>query len=458
LATLWGVAVAGLGEALGGNLEPLSGEGSDRSLANITRHTATGAASLFASAATRSALEGSSFGPNIRAGLPDVIGQALGRAIGGAARQALTAPAEQATATPGVRMTIGEQLSGAIVNLSSAGYIGDAGLDALLAPVLPLGDGLAVGTTLLEAREAAKLDIILAEHARRGGPFGNGAASDAPYIESERVNRRTVIDDWAVTPFEHRGHLANFAALVRGFGDNITPAEQMDLDRIAVSLKAEGDYVRELDAHAEQVVLATGRAIGGIWVDVAGTVITPIGVADSLVAYSNGQISAAELTIGLLPGSKLLKSGRAVEAAVINPRLTTRLTKWRDYQAAGGQLEMQGWIQATQGQSWGLGGRRGYADWIRSVESTHGNSLLSGRSANLYELYTKDGRFLKYGVSQNPYSRYSSSFMADKDIFPIASGTRREMIVLERQKVTLNPGPLNLEPWAQAARAVGRGQ
>ena len=43
-----------------------------------------GAASLIASAATRSAIEGSSFGANIRAGLPDVIGQVLGRALVGA--------------------------------------------------------------------------------------------------------------------------------------------------------------------------------------------------------------------------------------------------------------------------------------------------------------------------------------------------------------------------------------
>jgi hypothetical protein len=52
-------------------------------LGNILRHTGVGAASLLASAATRSALEGSSFGDNIMAGLPDVIGQVVGRAIGG---------------------------------------------------------------------------------------------------------------------------------------------------------------------------------------------------------------------------------------------------------------------------------------------------------------------------------------------------------------------------------------
>jgi hypothetical protein len=48
--------------------------------------------------------------------------------------------------------------------------------------------------------------------------------------------------------------------------------------------------------------------------------------------------------------------------------------------------------------------------------------------------------------------------MDDKNIYPIASGTRSDMLALERQMVTANPGPLNLEPWANAARAAGRGQ
>ena len=75
---------AGVGQRVGGRLKPLSGDGASRSLGNIGNHTAVGAASLLASAATRSAIEGSSFGKNIMASLPDVIGQAIGKAIGGA--------------------------------------------------------------------------------------------------------------------------------------------------------------------------------------------------------------------------------------------------------------------------------------------------------------------------------------------------------------------------------------
>lgn len=86
----------------------------------------------------------------------------------------------------------------------------------------------------------------------------------------------------------------------------------------------------------------------------------------------------------------------------------------------------------------------------------HGNSKLSPKPATLYELYQvgADGgqTFLKYGISQNPATRYSKSFMADKDIFRVATGTRADMLALERQMVTQNPGPLNFEPWAVKAR------
>jgi hypothetical protein len=82
----------------------------------------------------------------------------------------------------------------------------------------------------------------------------------------------------------------------------------------------------------------------------------------------------------------------------------------------------------------------------------HGNSGLSSRPAILYELYLKDGTFLKYGISQNPATRYSNTFMADKEIFRVATGPRADMLALERQMVTQNPGPLNFEPWAVKAR------
>lgn len=82
----------------------------------------------------------------------------------------------------------------------------------------------------------------------------------------------------------------------------------------------------------------------------------------------------------------------------------------------------------------------------------HGNSRNSARTTYLYELQTSDGQFLKYGISVNPSTRYSNSFMVGKRIDRITSGTRADMLALERQMVIANPGPLNKEPWAVKAR------
>ncbi|MCB5426409.1 LysM peptidoglycan-binding domain-containing protein [Altererythrobacter sp. CC-YST694] len=84
-----GVAAAGvsggLGGVLGKNLGPLTGSDANLSLGNIASHLGVGAVQTLANAATRSAIEGTSFGDNIRAGLPDVIGQVIGQILGSAA-------------------------------------------------------------------------------------------------------------------------------------------------------------------------------------------------------------------------------------------------------------------------------------------------------------------------------------------------------------------------------------
>jgi len=78
----------------------------------------------------------------------------------------------------------------------------------------------------------------------------------------------------------------------------------------------------------------------------------------------------------------------------------------------------------------------------------HGNSLQSPRTAYLYRLETKGGQFLKWGITQNMGTRYSKAFMADKNMIPWASGTRANMVSMERGLVETQPGPLNCEPWA----------
>ncbi len=77
----------------------------------------------------------------------------------------------------------------------------------------------------------------------------------------------------------------------------------------------------------------------------------------------------------------------------------------------------------------------------------HGNSASSPDKAYLYRLYDS-GNYLKTGISKNPQSRYSQTFMQGKDMEILQSGTRREMLNLERFIVERDPGPLNRERWA----------
>ncbi len=79
----------------------------------------------------------------------------------------------------------------------------------------------------------------------------------------------------------------------------------------------------------------------------------------------------------------------------------------------------------------------------------HGNSASSPRTAFLYGLYDKaTNQLMKWGVTQNPASRYTREFMQGKYLDLINNGPRSDMLQLERNLVETNPGPLNFEPWA----------
>jgi len=78
----------------------------------------------------------------------------------------------------------------------------------------------------------------------------------------------------------------------------------------------------------------------------------------------------------------------------------------------------------------------------------HGNSHSSTRPATLYKLKDPDGALLKWGISQDPSKRYRKGFMEDKSMEIISSGSRAEMVTIERRLVETDPGKLNREPWA----------
>ena len=84
-----------------------------------------------------------------------------------------------------------------------------------------------------------------------------------------------------------------------------------------------------------------------------------------------------------------------------------------------------------------------------AVGRVHGNSLASPRTAYLYRLEDAEGNFLKWGVTQDMAKRYPKSFFADgKQIIPVGSGPRADIIRVERGLVETQPGPLNFERWA----------
>jgi hypothetical protein len=64
-----------------------------------------------------------------------------------------------------------------------------------------------------------------------------------------------------------------------------------------------------------------------------------------------------------------------------------------------------------------------------------------GRTATLYKLFDSAGNFLKWGISQNPATRYTKAFMQDKYMILIQSRPRHAMLNLERVMAETKPGP-----------------
>ncbi|MEM9584740.1 MAG: hypothetical protein AAGA08_16640 [Pseudomonadota bacterium] len=86
-----GVAGAAVGAGVGSELGSRFGEALGESLGGFGANLALNTASGIANAATRSALTGNSFGDELRAAIPDIIGQAVGGAIANRVGPQLTA-------------------------------------------------------------------------------------------------------------------------------------------------------------------------------------------------------------------------------------------------------------------------------------------------------------------------------------------------------------------------------
>ena len=79
----------------------------------------------------------------------------------------------------------------------------------------------------------------------------------------------------------------------------------------------------------------------------------------------------------------------------------------------------------------------------------HDNARASTAPAFLYGRFDGAGNFLKWGISQNPATRYSSTQLGQQGFLrPYRSWPRSQILDLERRLTERFPGPLNFEPWA----------
>ncbi|WP_447982563.1 LysM peptidoglycan-binding domain-containing protein [Achromobacter kerstersii] len=296
------------------------------------------------------------------------------------------------------------------------------------------------------AYENAKYDLLAS------GVSIYGLATDEAFRGQAVASVKSLAEQVANDPV---GSAKAIAATAGAYWDRSSPGQiAEDVSRLGLGSLATGG-VTAVGAKAIGVVgegaLAAGRQLAPVAADMVEAALRRQGLAlgvlpdDSKFLVGSGKVPHSAVSSTIEVADSAAPSG-------INPRLTQRLDAWRTYQERGGQFDMSRWVQQTQGAPWGTGFKSGYGDWISSVESVHGNSLLSTRPTTLYRLFTDEGTFLKWGISQDMNTRYSGAFMADKQIFGYANGARADLLKLERSMVETQPGPLNLEPWAGIRR------
>jgi len=81
--------------------------------------------------------------------------------------------------------------------------------------------------------------------------------------------------------------------------------------------------------------------------------------------------------------------------------------------------------------------------WVHNI---NGNSKNSPVPAVFYALYDKAGKFLKWGITANPGSRYPKSWGCQ--LVELDKGSRVDMLAKERIHTKMRPGPWNHESWA----------
>ena len=162
---------------------------------------------------------------------------------------------------------------------------------------------------------------------------------------------------------------------------------------------------------------------------------------------------AAEVGAGAaLAGAKQMAEKAALQFALRNPRITVAIAGWLAAEAGVENPMPAGWasLAKTALPGGGLGIGAGF------IEKVHGNSGQNPNPSVLYALYEKStGLFLKWGITSEEMaiSRYPGSVAQYLEMKIVQTGTREEMLALERFVVERIPGLWNRE--MMAGRAGG---
>ncbi|RHW17495.1 hypothetical protein D1610_11125, partial [Sphingomonas gilva] len=451
---------------------------------------ATSGASAIAYAATRSLATGTSFGDNIIASLPSVIGQTIGGMLGDAINGAFAGNSRTGKAG-GIGLDPGDPLisgdvtpSGAelVAALSPLPYLGEVPPSAAELAAAANGYATVGGNTAGNGRPRGSVYLEYDGQILEGGPANGISAANAPrivarptpewmegpdglrafgyYYQPDPSQNPYFVDAISPEAWEN----SRFDRLAGSFMDTVVTSGQEiagGLSDLVVGLASMAQLGSDIIALTPASMTRNherAQAFSAWWNDpstsVTGAIFNATAgqaahVVDQLFTHDNLRpmttyVAGSALGARFAPG--LTFNGTVNQG--VNAGYAARL-------AAGGTFDL-----GVSGSRYALsapaiaGFQRATGTVNTRAFVVHGNSAASPRTAYLYELYSTDGTFLKNGITQNMDTRYSKAFMKDKYMLRVDQGSRADMIALERQRTIANPGPLNREPWAIKARNI----
>ena len=292
-AGVGGGASAGAGSAIGNRLGRFGGE------------LVSGGAGAIANAATRSSIEGSSFGDNIRAAIPDVIGQALGNAVArgiASASAGRSAAIERAAGDPkqasGGRTLLDDYVfdpQSEYANLAGPINWNDIGLEPESRITFAEYSGAisherSVGLQAQFSAAKIAIDQALMANGTVGGgpePLGNSPLAALPTVDAGAAFTHAIID-------------ARVAAYEAGYasGDYNPFAREAYLQSAA----DRHAYVDILNNLATAQLADDGAFVGRNWLTTAsfaaGGFGMVAGAADTGIGIYNGEITPSDLATG----------------------------------------------------------------------------------------------------------------------------------------------------------------